>query len=173
MSELIRLSQAITTTLQASMPELATVQALTVAEQHTLLPALIHTFTALQPGADPGDGRTCILASFEARILVDAQHPQAPLQAATLAARLTQLLRQQFWCLDFVEASSNASARPLANTDAVSVAVEWRVQWQQPVYLGDLQWPWPDQPPGTLLFAFSPDTGPAHSAAYQAPEDLA
>lgn len=173
MSELIQLSQAITTTLQARMPGLASVQALTAAEQNTVLPALIHAFTALQPAADPGDGRTCILASLEARLLVDAQHPQAPLQAATLAAQLTQLLRQQFWNLDFVEASINANARQAVSTDALPAAVEWRVQWQQPLYLGDVQWPWPDQPPGTLLFAFSPDTGLAHKDAYQAPEDLA
>ncbi|MDZ4325521.1 MAG: hypothetical protein U1A73_11005 [Pseudomonas sp.] len=27
----------------------------------------------------------------------------------------------------------------------------WVVEWTQQIYLGEAQWPWPDQPPGTLV----------------------
>lgn len=172
MNELTTLHAAITATLKLAMPELQFIAAFAVPDADTPLPALFHAITGMQPGADSGDGRSCILASFDARIVVDAEHGQAPLEAATLAARLTVLLRQQFWNLDFVEACINANARPVTDAASTAAAVQWRVQWQQPLYLGELQWPWPNQPPGTLAFAFSPDTGPAHKDAYQAPEDL-
>ena len=86
---------------------------------------------------------------------------------------LVSVLISSYNHADFVEASINANARPVASTDTVPAATQWCVQWQQPLYLGDLQWPWPDQPPGTLLFAFSPDTGLAHKDSYRAPEDMA
>lgn len=173
MNELSLLSQAITAAFLAGVPGVATVEAFSAVSEHMPLPALVHTVTGIKAGTDPGDGRSCMLASFEARILVDASPPHAALQALNLAALAALLLRQQFWSLDFVEATANVQARPVALPPEVPGTLEWRVQWEQPVYLGDLQWPWPDQPPGSLLFAFSPDTGPAHKDSYRAPEDMA
>nr|WP_315403068.1 hypothetical protein [uncultured Pseudomonas sp.] len=172
MNELKLLSQAITATFQAGVPDFATVEAFSAVNEHTPQPALCHTITAMEATVDPGDGRLCILARFEARILVDAQQQHAALQAATLAAKSTLVLHKQFWGVDFVAATLNVKAQTAIPAE-VPGTLEWRVQWQQPVYLGDLQWPWPDQPPGSLLFAFSPDTGPAHKDSYQAPEDMA
>lgn len=173
MSELGTLHEAITATLSAGMPELQRIAAFVPPDAGMALPALLHTLTSMKPGADAGEGRACVIASFEARILVSAGRQQASLEAMTLAAQLTVLLRQQFWGLGFVEATANVQARPAMLPPEVPGALEWRVQWEQPVYLGDLQWPWPDQPPGPLVLAFSPDTGPAHKDHYQAPEDMA
>ena len=33
----------------------------------------------------------------------------------------------------------------------------WLVEWTQQVYLGVEEWPWPDQPPGSLVFGFNND----------------
>lgn len=173
MSELGTLHEAITATLSAGMPELQCVNAFVAPDAGTALPALLHTLTGMKPGADAGDGRACVIASFEARILVSAARQKASLEVMTLAAQLTVVLRQQFWGLGFVEATANVQARPAMPPPEVPSTLEWRVQWEQPVYLGDLQWPWPDQPPGSLVFAFSPDTGPAHKDSYKAPEDMA
>ncbi|MNN92135.1 hypothetical protein D3C81_2103710 [compost metagenome] len=49
----------------------------------------------------------------------------------------------------------------------------WVVEWTQVIYLGEEEWPWSDQPPGTLVFGFSPDTGPGSENQYIAPEDMA
>ncbi|EJT83138.1 hypothetical protein PPS11_39563 [Pseudomonas putida S11] len=51
--------------------------------------------------------------------------------------------------------------------------VGWAVQWRQDVYLGDTAWPWEDQPPGSLVFAFDPDSGPGSEDQYQSPEAMA
>lgn len=168
MNELTTLHEAITVTIKAGIPQFETVGAYAAADESTVLPALFYAITSLEPGVDPGDGRTGISAGFEARILVDPAHPHAPLLAVTLATELTVLLRKQFWALDFVEEASVVRAVPAA---AAPTSI-WLVQWQQMLRLGITQWPWPDQP-GPLAFAFSPDTGLGNEDRYQLPEDLA
>lgn len=171
MNELTTLHEAITATIKLAMPVLETVEAYVPANQSTTLPALLHAITGLKPGIDPGDGRSCIAATFEARILVDSNLPQASLQAVTLATQLAVLLRKQFWGLDFVEETQQVQALPVLAVPASPVAVEWRVQWEQVLRLGIVQWPWPDEP-GPLAFAFSPDTGLGNEGSYLQPEDM-
>jgi hypothetical protein len=75
------------------------------------------------------------------------------------------LLRQQLWGLEFVEATRNVQAQYLG--------AQWKVRWEQPVLLGEPRWEWPDQPPGSLVLGFEPDTGPGNEGRYINPEDLA
>ncbi|WP_095163236.1 hypothetical protein [Pseudomonas sp. Irchel 3F5] len=171
MNELTTLHEAITATIKAAMPQLETVAAYTAADQNTALPALYHAITGSKPAADPGDGRCCILASFEARILVDAGVAPAPLLVTALAMQLTILLRQQFWQMDFVEAAKNVQASVVQPAADSTSPISWRVQWEQVLYLGAEQWPWPVEP-GPLAFAISPDTGAGFEADYQSPEDM-
>lgn len=168
MNELTTLHEAITASIKVAIPTLETVGAYAAAEASTVLPALLFAITSLEPGVDPGDGRSGISAGFEAHILVDPASAQAPLLALTLASELAVLLRKQFWALDFVEGATNVRAVPAV----ASPATTWLVQWQQVVRLGAASWPWPDES-GPLAFAFSPDTGPGNEGAYQSPEDLA
>ncbi|PWB34611.1 hypothetical protein DCO48_05565 [Pseudomonas sp. SDI] len=171
MIELTQLHAAVSATLKAGMPQLATVEALASPAADIPLPALLHGLSGLQSGRDAGDGRCAVLATFVARLLVGADATQASMQAATLAAQLTVLLRKQFWGLGFVEASANVQASAVVSVEP-SPYVAWQVQWQQPLYLGEAQWPWPDEPPGSLLVGLSPDTGAGHEADYHKPEDL-
>ncbi|WP_462402173.1 hypothetical protein [Pseudomonas sp. Marseille-QA0332] len=172
-SELTRLHEAITATLQEALPRLQNIEAYPVLEEGMKLPALLYAITGMAPGPDPGDGRTCIMATFEALILVEEARSQAPLQAAVLASKLVSVLDEQYWDLDFVDQVQDVQAMPSEATPALLQCVGWSVQWRQAVYLGDTEWPWPDEPPGTLVFAFDPDTGPGNEDQYRAPEDLA
>ncbi len=95
------------------------------------------------------------------------------MQAAILAAQLLELLRCQQWNLDFVEGATAVWAKPAGTVADPTYRAEWIVQWQQLIYLGQEQWPWADQPPGTLVLGFSPDTGPGHEGDYQSPEHMA
>lgn len=168
MSDLDALHQAIGTTIAAAMPQLATVGSHAAVQDDSLLPALFHSIIRLKPGIDPGDGHSCIDATFEARIHVDASRPQAAQEASILAAQLVVLLRKQYWEIDFVEEARAAKARPLYGTPSA-----WRVRWKQVLHLGEAQWPWPNQPPGSLVLAFDPDAGPGNEGHYKAPEDFA
>lgn len=168
MSDLSRLHDAISTTLKAAMPQLETVASYTDTQPDTQLPALFHAIVGLRPGVDPGDGHSCIVARFEARIVVDASRPGAALEATALATQLMVLLRKQYWDIEFVEEARAIQAQPLATAPS-----SWTLQWEQVLHLGQAQWPWPNQPPGSLVFSFDPDTGVGHEDSYKAPEDFA
>ncbi|ROL74703.1 hypothetical protein [Pseudomonas vranovensis] len=171
MSELNRLHEAISATIKAALPQFETVEAYASAAPTTVLPALFHSITALKPGDDPGDGRVRVIATFEARIFVDSAGEQAALGIATLACQMTVLLRKQFWALDFVDEAKAVQALPVQLSADAALPRNWTVQWEQALYLGAEQWPWPVEP-GPLAFAFSPDTGPGFEGDYQSAEDL-
>ncbi|MDR2306124.1 MAG: hypothetical protein LBE53_02850 [Paucimonas sp.] len=165
MSELVQLYAAVTSTLQAALPELATVLADADAHGELQLPALVHSLVRLRGDEALRDGRSLLMATLEARITAQGSSAQARTQAGILAAQVVDQLRQQFWGLDFVEAARNVTAE--------AEGASWRVQWEQPVLLGVVQWPWPDQPPGSLALGVAPETGSGNQDKYFAPEDLA
>lgn len=160
MSDLNALHHAISATVQAAIPQFETIQHNAVVQPDTPLPALFHSIIGLKPGTDPVDGHSRIVATFEGRI-----HTGAALEATTLAAQLMVLLRKQYWDIDFVEEARAVLAQPVDDG--------WVVQWEQVLHLGEVQWPWPNQPRGSLVFAFDPDSGPEHEGAYKKPEDFA
>lgn len=172
-SELTQLHTAMTEAMTQALPQLQNIAAYPVLEAGMKLPALFYAITGMAPAPDPGDGRTCIVATFEALILVEEVREQAPLQAAILASKLVKLLDGQYWDLDFVDQTHDVQAMPSEITPELLKCVGWSVQWRQVVYLGDTEWPWPDEPPGSLVFAFDPQSGPGHEGHYQAPENLA
>lgn len=172
-SELRLLHEAMTATLKAELPQIQHVEAYPVLEEGLPLPALLYAATNFAPGVDPGDGRLCVTVTFEAVILVESGRRMAPLQAAILATKLLQVLQQQYWDLDFVDQVQGAQAMPAEAVPELVRCVGWAVQWQQDVYLGDTAWPWGDQPPGSLLFAFDPDSGPGSEHQYRPPEAMA
>ncbi|MDF9616160.1 hypothetical protein P5705_00740 [Pseudomonas entomophila] len=165
MSELSTLSAALTAMVREAMPGLASVDSQDNSSTSLPLPALRHGIVRMTADGAPRDGRSVLIATFEAEITPDSSQPQARLQGSELAAQLMDLLRQQLWGLDFVEASRNVQAH--------YEGAGWRVQWEQPILFGEPQWTWPDQPPGRLMLGISPDTGPGNEGKYLAPEDLA
>lgn len=173
MSELTILHDAIAATIKAAMPAVQAVEAFPETPDGLARPAIVFAITAMDPGADPGDGRSCVKATFEASMLVDANLPGAALQAVELAAQMADLLHCQHWNLDFVEGTTSVRAKPADATSESWRKKAWTVQWQQLVYLGQEQWPWDNQGPGSLLLGFSPDTGPGKEDGYFSPEQLA
>lgn len=171
-SELTLLHDAMTAAIKAALPKVVYVKDHPVLEEGMPMPALIYALTNLAPGDDPGDGRVCLMATFEACILVESSRDRAPLQAAILAGKLAQLLHNQYWDLDFVDHVRDVQAMPGESVPELEQCATWSAQWRQPVYLGDTEWLWPDEPPGSLVFAFSPDTGTGSEGGYQSPEAM-
>ncbi len=173
-SELKQLHDAMTATLQAELPQFQLIEAYPkLVKEGMKLPALLYAATNFAPGDDPGDGRLCIKVTFEALVMLESSRALAPLQAAILASKLMQVLRLQYWDLDFVGPTENVEAMPAEFAPQLARCEGWAVQWQQDVYLGDTEWPWENEPPGSLVFAFDPDSGPGSEDLYQAPEALA
>lgn len=165
MNELATLHATVTATIRESMPDLVSVDAYTNVGNALERPALRHGVIRMTADAAPRDGRSVLIATFEADITADSANPEARLQGSLLAAQLMDLLRQQQWGLEFVEASRNVQAQFEGSA--------WSVSWEQPVLFGEPHWDWPDQPPGSLRLGFSPDTGPGNEDQYLAPEELA
>jgi len=116
------------------------------------VPALLYGLTDLTLGEDRATGQTALIGRFQSCILIDATRPRASLQAAILAAQLIVVLRYQMWGLEFVTGiPENIHAQPEAPTQELEQFVMWSVQWTQAFEIGTLEWPWPDEPPGSVM----------------------
>ncbi|SDT01235.1 hypothetical protein [Pseudomonas sp. bs2935] len=167
-----QLYQAIEQHLQAHLPGVQTVAAWPNIEDHIPLPAVFLEMSEIEPGADIGTGETTMVCKFEARIIVDPIQADHHRQVVQLVTQLIVLLRAQNWgleieCAEFIQAVQDWTRPEL---DGYTV---WLVEWNQTIYLGTEEWPWPDEPPGTLLIGVSPDIGPGSRDQYVAPELLA
>lgn len=156
-SELTILHEAIEATLRERMPKVVHVEAYPELESIVAEPALLFALVDMKPGEDKGTGKTAMVCQFQAAILVDATRSRAPLQAAILAAQLANVLRSQYWDLEFVDATSRVHARPDGSTPELAQFCVWVVDWVQEVHFGEFEWPWPDEAPGTLVFDLGSD----------------
>lgn len=167
-----QLYQAIEQHLQAHLSGVQTVAAWPNIEDHIPLPAVFLEMSEIEPGADIGTGETTMVCKFEARVIVDPIQADHHRQVVQLSTQLIVLLRAQNWgleieCAEFIQAVQDWTRPEL---DGYTV---WLVEWNQTIYLGTEEWPWPDEPPGTLLIGVSPDIGPGSRDQYVAPELLA
>jgi hypothetical protein len=123
------------------------------------LPAVLIELAEMEPGLDPGTGETGLACKFEARVITDPIQPDHHQQAVFLAGHLGALLRMQSWGVA-VEPAEFVQAMPDWTKPELDGYTVWVVEWTQQIYLGDAEWPWPDQPPGTLVLDIEPGDGP-------------
>ena len=133
-------------------------------QQHIPLPAVFLDIAEIEPGTDIGTGQTTLTLTFEARVIVDVIRADHYPQAVHLATQLTVLLRAQSWGLPVEPAEFQRSSQDWTRPELDGYTV-WLVEWTQTVYLGEQEWPWPDEPPGMLLISVNDED-------YVAPEDL-
>lgn len=161
MSELTTLHEAITRVISAAMPRFLHVEHFPELGSEVQTPALLFGLTDMTLGTDRGEGKTALIGRFQSCILVDATRDKASLQAAILASQMVTILNYQYWDLDFVTGPpENIHAQPEAPTADLEQFVMWSVQWTQAFDIGTLEWPWPDEPPGSLWFGFNDDKEP-------------
>ncbi|MQG94493.1 hypothetical protein [Pseudomonas sp. MN1F] len=159
--------------IRQTVPALCYVGTMPEGVQQVDLPAVVLELAGFEDAEkDPGTGEVAVDARFEARVIVGQEEPNCLHIAAFVAAQLTVLLRMQSWGLPVEFAQFMRAERDWSRPELDNCAV-WVVEWTQVIYLGFEEWPWPNQPSGSLVFGFSPDTGPGSEHQYQAPEDLA
>jgi hypothetical protein len=158
MSELTTLHDAITRIISERMPRVLHVEQFPELDATVNTPALLYGITDMSLGTDRGEGKTALIGRFQSCILVDADRPKASLQAAILAAQMTTVLKDQWWGLDFVTGPpEQVHAQPEAPTAELEQFVMWSVQWIQHFEVGEFTWPWPDEPPGSLMLGINDD----------------
>ena len=133
-------------------------------QQHIPLPAVFLDIAEIEPGTDIGTGETTLTLTFEARVIVDVIRADHYPQAVHLATQMAVLLRAQSWGLPVEPAEFQRSSQDWTRPELDGYTV-WLVEWTQTVYLGEQEWPWPDEPPGTLLISVNDED-------HVAPEDL-
>ena len=146
------LYQAIEQHLQQHLPGVQLVSFWPDIQQHIPLPALFLDIAEIEPGTDIGTGETTLTITFEARVIVDVIRADHYPQAVHLATQLAVLLRAQSWGLPVEPAEFQRSSQDWTRPELDGYTV-WLVEWTQTVYLGEQEWPWPDEPPGTLLIS--------------------
>ena len=159
-----QLYQAIELHLQQHLPGVQLVSFWPDIQQHIPLPAMFLDIAEIEPGTDIGTGETTLTITFEARVIVDVIRADHYPQAVHLATQLAVLLRAQSWGLPVEPAEFQRSSQDWTRPELDGYTV-WLVGWTQTVYLGEEEWPWPDEPPGTLLISVNDED-------YVAPEDL-
>ena len=121
-------------------------------DQHIPLPAVFLDIAEIEPGTDLGTGESTLNVTFEARVIVDVIRDQHYKQAIHLATQLAVLLRAQTWGLAVEPAEFRRSTQDWTRPELDGYTV-WLVEWAQTIYLGEKEWPWPDETPGTLVFS--------------------
>lgn len=172
MIELLTLHDAIGQTLRTKVPGVLNVVAYPRLDQHLELPALLFGLATMNPGTDPGTGETAIKGHFQAVILVNQLADDAPLQAATLAARTVVALRAEYWDLDFVDAPENVRAQPEDMPEQITGVLAWSVTWEQEFRLGEGKWPWEDDTGKVLVFGLDPYQDPPLPGRFLTPDEI-
>lgn len=153
-----QLYQSIEQHIQAQLPSVHTVAMWPNNQDRIRLPAVFIELAEMEPGQDPGTGEMGLACKFEARVITDPIQPDHHQQAVFLAGQLAVLLRLQSWGVA-VEPAEFAQAMQDWTKPELDGYTVWVVEWTQQIYLGEAQWPWPDQPPGTLVLKFEPGDG--------------
>ncbi|MHC8299004.1 hypothetical protein [Pseudomonas sp. ZS1P83] len=160
-----QLYQAIERHLLSNLSGVKVVTAWPNIKDRIALPVVFIEMAELEPGKDIGTGETTLICKFEARIIVDPIKPHHHQQAVHLAAQLAVLLRMQTWGVA-VEPAEFIQAMQDWTKPELDGYVVWLVEWTHQIYLGVEEWPWPDEPPGSLVIDVEPGDGPIQ------PEDL-
>ena len=147
-----QLYQAIEQHIEQHLPGVQLVSFWPDIQQHIPLPAVFLDIAEIEPGTDIGTGETTLTLTFEARVIVDVIRADHYPQAVHLATQLAVLLRAKSWGLAVEPAEFQRSSQDWTRPELDGYTV-WLVEWTQTVYLGEQEWPWPDEPPGTLLIS--------------------
>ncbi|QXH63813.1 hypothetical protein [Pseudomonas azerbaijanorientalis] len=137
------------------------------------LPAVFLEPVEFEPGPDIGTGETVLVQRFEARVIVAPELARHQQLGAQLAAQIAVLLRAQTWGLDNVEQAQFVASRQDWTKPELDGYTVWTVEWTQQIYLGEVEWLWPVEPPGTLYLNVDGCTGTGNEDHYFQPEDLA
>ena len=158
------LYQAIEQQIQQHLPGVQQVSFWPDIAHHIPLPAVFLDIGEIESGQETGTGKTTLTITFEARVIVDVIRADHYRQAVQLATQLAVLLRAQYWGLPVQAAEFTRSTQDWTRPELDGYTV-WLVEWTQVIYLGEQAWPWPDEPPGSLLISINRED-------YVAPEDL-
>lgn len=124
------------------------------------LPLIVLELSEFEPGEDPGTGELALIATLQARLVLDPTQPAAELHARQLAARLAAVVHQSH---GFGQPVTPAKIRQIgpdgfrADLDGYLV---WLVEWTHELHVGDpMGIELPAFVPSVIAWGFDPETG--------------
>lgn len=179
--DLADLHAAIERDIQAAFPALKTVAFYREEDERTpptpeQLPACLLELSEMEPtpDVDPGTMQLAVNARFEARVMLSFREPRAKLEIRKLAAALAAWLRLRRWS----HPTEAGKTLPTGPAEVIQILPDdfspeldrfevWRVEWQQPIHLGETIWTDEGVVPGAPLYSWSPDIGTGNADKYQ------
>lgn len=140
-TDISALHAAIESEILSRFPELRAVESYHDARKLPSVPAVLLEMEALEPTPDddPGTEQLSASAAFSARIVFGFRHPDARMAIRVMAAAMGAMVNGNRW-------GQGVGAAVVTDISADDFAPEldqfevWRVDWLQPVYLGDSVW---------------------------------
>lgn len=166
LDNLAQLHTAIVHGLQAKLG-VQTVDAYPVIRRRIVLPAVLVELSEMGPGRDPGTGETALVATFQARAIVDPNLPDADVQVRELAAHIAVAITHETWGLD-VSIAQLVHMGEDAFKPELDSYMSWVVEWTHEFHLGESAWPYPDDTALTIMLGMYPETGATHEDDYWA-----
>lgn len=162
---------AIVASIQAAFPDLQTVEFDRDDSERTVLPvpACLLELTELEaePDLDPGTDQICVMARFEAELVLGFRTPAVKRSARVLAAALcAHLHKTRHWPNGKAGAIEVMGAWPSQFKPELDQYEVWRVEWRQPLYLGESIWKNDGTTPTEIYYGFTPEIGAGHEADY-------
>lgn len=180
--DLAVLHDQIVADIKAQFPQLQTVEFYREDRKSVPLPACLLELTEMEalPDDDPGTEQLCVMASFEAELIVSFRTPQAKQSIRLLAAALSAWLRMRRW------SNPDDPTKKLPTGEALVVGAYqddyrvmnaqrdqdlpqfevWRVEWQQRINLGESVWTDEGVTPSIVFAGISPEIGFGHEDDY-------
>lgn len=165
--DLDALHDGIRDSIAAAFPALATVEDYREDRNGLRLPAVLIEMTELEPDieADPGTEQLACLARFDAHIVIGFRTLAAKREIRKLAAALAKHVHGNRWGQRVGPAEVVAVA-PDDFTPELDRFEVWRVEWQQPVHIGESVWRNDGETP-IPVFSWAPDIGPGNEDQYE------
>lgn len=172
-TDIVGLYAAIVAAISAQFPTLATVEFDDAGEDRELppVPACLLQLTEFEaePDLDPGTDQICVMARFEAELVLGFRTPEVKRSARVLAAAMCAFLHK---LRHFPNGKAGAievlGAWPSQFKPQLDQYEVWRVEWRQPLYLGESVWAAEAEgtTPSNPVYSWSPEIGTGHDDKY-------
>jgi len=140
------------------------------------LPACLLEMSEMEPtpDVDPGTEQLAVNARFEARVIIGFREARAKLEVRKLAAALAVFVRLKRW----PHPTEPGKTIPTGPAEVTSIMPDdfnpeldrfevWRVEWVQPLHLGNTIWKDEGVTPGAPLYSWRPQIGHGHEGDYK------
>lgn len=170
--DLDALHAAIVDRLAAAFPAVVTVEAYPDDRRTMRAPAILVDLEDFEaaPDDNPGTEQLPVVARFSARIVIGFRTANAKREIRKLAAAVGVFVHRNRWG-QHVGPAEVLTITPDDFEPTLDQFEVWRVDWQQPLALGEGVWNNDGTIPTEVLYSFVPDVGAANEDDYE-PVDL-